>query len=62
MGQRRVGGFPLLGRQFEHLHERARELSIKGGGWEMWGRANQNALLLAGIVAVGINAKQPLIT
>lgn len=28
----------------------------------MWGRANQNALILAGIVAAGINPKQPLIT
>lgn len=29
---------------------------------EVWGRANQNALLVAGIVAVGVNAKSPRIT
>lgn len=47
---------------FRDFNERAREFSIKGGGWEMWGRANQNALILAGIVAVGINPKTPVIT
>lgn len=47
---------------FRDFNERARELSIKGGGWEMWGRANQNALILAGIVAIGINTKAPIIT
>jgi len=47
---------------FRDFHERCREQSIKGGGWEMWGRANQNALLLAGIVSVGINPKNPVIT
>lgn len=47
---------------FRDFNERAREFSVKGGGWEMWGRANQNALILAGIVAVGINPKAPIIT
>lgn len=47
---------------FRDFHERSREQSIKGGGWEMWGRANQNALILAGTVAVGINPKRPVIT
>lgn len=47
---------------FRDFHERSREHSVKGGGWEMWGRANQNALILAGIVAVGINPKRPVIT
>lgn len=28
---------------------------------EVWGRANQNALLVAGIVAVGVNPKRPVI-
>jgi hypothetical protein len=28
----------------------------------VWGRANQNAIILAGIVAVGVNPKQPRIT
>lgn len=31
-------------------------------GHDMWGRANQNALIVAGIVAVGISAKSPKIT
>lgn len=47
---------------FRDFNEKAREFSIRGGGWEMWGRANQNALILAGLVSVGINAKAPLIT
>lgn len=47
---------------FRDFHERCRELAIKGGGWEMWGRANQNALICAGLVAIGINAKRPSIT
>jgi hypothetical protein len=47
---------------FRDFHERCREQAIKGGGWEMWGRANQNALMLAGIISVGINPKNPLIT
>lgn len=49
-------------RMFTDFNEYARERSQKGGGWEMWGRANQNALILAGIVAVGINPHNPLIT
>lgn len=47
---------------FRDFNEKARELSAKGGGSEMWGRANQNALVLSGIVAVGINHKSPIIT
>jgi hypothetical protein len=47
---------------FRDFNERSRQLSIKGGGWEMWGRANQNALILAGTVAIGINPKRPIIT
>lgn len=47
---------------FRDFNERAREYSVKGGGWEMWGRANQNALVLAGLVAVGINPHKPVIT
>lgn len=36
---------------------------IQGGNLnEVWGRANQNALVVAGIVAVGIDAKRPRIT
>lgn len=47
---------------FRDFNERAREFSVRGGGWEMWGRANQNALILSGIVAVGINPRAPTIT
>jgi hypothetical protein len=32
------------------------------GGGEMWGRSNQNAMIIAGIVAVGINPRRPMIT
>jgi hypothetical protein len=49
-------------RMFTDFNEYARERSQKGGGWEMWGRANQNALILAGTVAIGINPHNPLIT
>jgi hypothetical protein len=31
-------------------------------GSEMWGRAHQNALIIAGLVAVGINPEKPVIT
>jgi hypothetical protein len=40
----------------------AREIAARGEEHEIWGRANQNALILAGIVAVGINPKRPKIT
>ncbi len=65
------GEFPVIHVHFETVaahnmfrdfHRRCREMAVRGGGWEMWGRANQNALILAGIVAVGISPKQPLIT
>lgn len=47
---------------FRDFNERCRELCTRGGGWEMWGRTNQNALMVAGIVAIGINPRKPLIT
>lgn len=47
---------------FRDFHRHCRELAVKGGGWEMWGRANQNALIIAGIVAIGISPKHPVIT
>lgn len=47
---------------FRDFNEQSREFAVRGGGWEMWGRANQNALILAGIVAIGINARKPIIT
>lgn len=49
-------------RIFQDFNEYCRENSVKGGGWEMWGRSNQNALICAGLVAVGINPKRPKIT
>ena len=49
-------------RIFQDFNEYCRENSVKGGGWEMWGRSNQNALIIAGLVAVGINPKRPKIT
>lgn len=48
---------------FNDFQVAARESAAKEEGkGEMWGRANQNALLYAGIVAVGINPKLPRIT
>lgn len=47
---------------FTDFNEFCRENAVKGGGWEMWGRSNQNALICAGIVAVGINPRRPIIT
>lgn len=47
---------------FRDFHEHCRELAVKGGGWEMWGRANQNALICAGLVAIGVSPKRPAIT
>lgn len=45
--------FEVAAREWGHKEE---------GNGEMWGRANQNALIYAGIVAVGCNAKKPLIS
>lgn len=45
--------FEIAAREWAHKEE---------GSGEMWGRANQNALIYAGIVAVGCDAKHPLIT
>ena len=47
---------------FRDFQRRCRELAVQGGGWEMWGRANQNALIVAGIVAAGVAPRSPLIT
>ena len=40
----------------------SRSMAARGEDLEIWGRANQNALVLAGIVAVGVNPKRPRIT
>lgn len=47
---------------FKDYVDFARVMAAKGGGWEMWGRSNQNALILAGILAVGVDAVRPIIT
>lgn len=48
--------------QFNDFYLRCRESAAVGGTSEIWGRANQNALIVAGIVAVGINPEKPMIT
>lgn len=47
---------------FRDFDEEARKHAAEEGDNEIWGRANQNALILAGLVAVGINPKRPLIS
>jgi len=46
---------------FDDYAERARQEIKSGGISEVWGRANQNALVVAGIVAVGISPNRPKI-
>lgn len=46
---------------FWAFHEEARTHAAEGDN-EIWGRANQNALIAAGLVAVGVNARKPVIT
>ena len=46
--------------RFQEFEESSRRRSMRG---ELaWGRANQNALIIAGIAAVGVNTKTPVIT
>lgn len=67
---RGLDGFLSIGFESQEAYEifndfqvAAREAAAKESGQgEMWGRANQNALLYAGIVAVGISPHQPMIT
>lgn len=47
---------------FEDFAYVCREKAARGGGYEMWGRSNQNALIVAGIVAVGVDPLRPVIT
>jgi hypothetical protein len=47
---------------FDDFAEQARKRIQTGEVNDIWGRANQNALLVSGIVAVGINPKRPRIT
>jgi hypothetical protein len=48
--------------KFRDFDTESRMQAFNGGGGEMWGRSNQNALIIAGIVAVGINPRRPMIT
>jgi Bifunctional DNA primase/polymerase, N-terminal len=47
---------------FNDFFLKCRDNAAQGGTSETWGRANQNALIVAGIVAVGINPERPMIT
>jgi hypothetical protein len=47
---------------FRDFDEEARRHATLEGDNEIWGRANQNALIIAGIAAVGINPKKPVIS
>lgn len=48
---------------FTSFEDEAARLSTDGGGArELWGRANQHALIIAGITAVGIDPERPMIT
>lgn len=47
---------------FRDFDYESRTAAFQNDGSGVWGRANQNALILAGIVAAGINPKQPIIT
>lgn len=50
-------------RSFVRFDEEAAQRSASGEPIDtLWGRANQNALILAGIIAVGIDHKKPRIT
>lgn len=47
---------------FRDFDEESRRMAAVEGDNEVWGRANQNALLSAGTVAVGINHTKPVIS
>lgn len=47
---------------FIDFDEEARRHATAEGDNEIWGRANQNALIAAGIAAVGVNPRQPVIS
>jgi hypothetical protein len=46
---------------FRDFDNYARERAALGDEHEIWGRANQNALILSGIIAVGVNPRRPVI-
>lgn len=47
---------------FRRFDEEARSHAANEGDNEIWGRANQNALIVAGIAAVGVNPRRPMIS
>jgi hypothetical protein len=47
---------------FRDLEATARERAFSGGPHTIWGRANQNALIFAGLIAIGVDSKKPTIT
>jgi hypothetical protein len=47
---------------FRDFDYESRTNAFQNDGTGIWGRANQNALILAGLVAVGVNPKAPRIT
>ncbi len=47
---------------FRDFDYESRTNAFQNDGSGMWGRSNQNALILAGIVAIGVNPKAPRIT
>jgi hypothetical protein len=48
--------------RFRDFDEESRLHATAEGDNEIWGRANQNALIVAGIAAVGVNPKKPVIS
>jgi hypothetical protein len=48
--------------RFRDFDEESRIHTTAEGDNEIWGRANQNALIVAGIAAVGVNPKRPIIS
>jgi hypothetical protein len=49
--------------RFRDFSTQCREFSGRqGGSGEVWGRSNQNALILAGLVAIGVDPHKPRIT
>jgi len=55
-------GTPSPYNHFRNFDSTCRIKAADGGESQIYGRANQNALMLAGIVAVGLSAKRPKIT
>lgn len=47
---------------FRDFDDEARRHATAEGDNEIWGRANQNALVAAGIAAVGVNPRKPVIS